>query len=74
MLAWRARCGEKRSQRRRLVVPVEHSAAMVFPIHAEPRAVCAPLPGHRIIQMEAPAERVLHPSVSDRQARLGHGY
>src|SRR5262249_51558098 len=63
----------KERQRRQLVAHHEYSAAIVFPVHAESRAVCGPLPGHIIIEMEAPADYVLYEISSDRQWDLWHG-
>ena len=46
----------------------------MFPIHTKSHAVRAPLPAHRIIEMETPAENALSIESSDRQASLRNSY
>ena len=73
MLARRACCGEKSVSVAGSLFSGELSAAIVFPVDAEPHAVRGPLPGHVIVEMEAPGERVLSRRASERQAGLRDG-
>ena len=56
--------------RRRFVSPNEIPAAVILPVGAKAYSMFAPLPGDRIIELEAAAEIVGRRRISDEQAGL----
>src|SRR5215471_13082764 len=63
--------GEKLN-RCRLVGIKERPAAVMLPVDAETSAMCAPLPRHGIVEVEAPAEIEVYCGPSDVQAGSGN--
>src|SRR6267378_4561106 len=52
----------------RIIQRLQTPATIMFPIHAEARAMCAALPCERIVEIEAAAEVVGDPAASDLEA------